>query len=127
MSKTKRQGFILTYVIVLLGLVGVVMFALTGGSNTMLFEADAAYLQAADRNLTASALAWARHRSSGAEPVVLDEPIALDTSSLAVRDANVSIRLVKNGDAALDCHVETSVVKGRQSLNNSREYVLPVR
>lgn len=127
MSKTRRQGFILTYIIVLLGLVGVVMFVLTGGANTMLFEADAAYVQAADRNLTASALAWARHRSSGSEPVVLDEPIALDTSSLAVRDANVSVRLVKHGDAALGCHIETSVAKGQQSLNNSREYVLPAR
>jgi hypothetical protein len=127
MSKARRQGFILTYVIVLLGLVGVVMFVLTGGANTMLFQADAAYLQAVDRNLAASALVWARHQASQAQPAVSGQLIPLDTSSLAVSRAGVAVRITERDNATVGCRIETSVARGRQSISEVRKYVLSAR
>lgn len=125
MNGKRRYGFILTFVIVLVGLVGVVMFVLTGGSNAMLFEADAAYVQAVDRNLAASGLAWARHQVARGETPVPNQPVSLDTDFPGARQANLTVQFAER-DAAVRCRIETSVAKGRQSLNESREYVLTV-
>jgi len=125
MKGTRRCGFILTFVIVLIGLVGVVMFVLTGGSNTMLFEADAAYVQAVDRNLAASGLAWARRRAAQGEGPMPNEPVSLEMDFPGARQANLTVQFAQQ-DAAVRCRIETSVTKGRQSLNESREYVLSV-
>ena len=124
MSTEKRDGFVLTFVIVLLGLVGVVMFVLTGGSNTMLFEADAAHVQAVDRNLAASGLAWARHRAAQADSAASDEPVSLDMASLGAGGVGLTVQITER-DAAVYCRIETSAAKGRQSVSNSREYMLP--
>jgi len=39
------------------------MLVLAGGANTMLFQSDTAYLQAVERNLVASGLAWAKRNT----------------------------------------------------------------
>lgn len=124
MSTERRDGFVLTFVIVLLGLVGVVMFVLTGGSNTMLFEADAAYVQAVDRNLAASGLAWAQHRAAQTDTTTSDEPVSLDTASLGATGAGLTVQITER-DAAVYCRIETSTAKGRQSVSNAHEYILP--
>ena len=61
MKATGQNGFVMILVIMALAAIGVVMFVLTDDANTMIFESDTAYLRATQRNLTASALAWARH------------------------------------------------------------------
>ncbi len=123
MNGTRRCGFILTFVIVLIGLVGAAMFVLTGGSNTMLFEADAAYVRAVDRNLAASGLAWARHRADLKDASLPNEPVSLDMDFPGARQARLTVQFTEQ-NAAVRCRIETSVAKGRQSLNESREYVL---
>lgn len=125
MSETRRSGFILVYVIMLLALVGVVMLVLTQGANTMLFQADAAYLQAVDRNLAASGLAWAHHQAARGEAATAD-PVSLDTRSLGDSRATLAVEITPRGDAT-GCRIETSVAKGRQSISKAREYIVPAR
>jgi hypothetical protein len=122
MSTERRQGFILTFVIVMVGLVAVVMFVLTGGANTMLFEADTAYIQAVDRNLVASGLAWAR-RQAQEGAATSDEPVSLEMGAPGARQASLTVRIAEQ-DGAVRCQIETSVAKGRQSASHSRAYVL---
>jgi len=55
--KEKRDGFVLVIVIITIALIGAEMFVLTGGSNTILFQTNNAYLQACQQNLIASGLA----------------------------------------------------------------------
>lgn len=126
MSETRRRGFILVYVIMLLGLTAVVMLVLTEGSNTMLFQADAAYLQAADRNLAASGLAWARQQAGEDEPATTDGPVSLDTTSLGDDRVSLAVEIARR-DNATECRIETSVTKGRQSLTNSRWHTVSAR
>lgn len=126
MKGARKEGFILTLVIVALGLLGVVMAVLTGGANTMLFHADRAYLQAVERNLKASGLAWARHRAAQTDAVASVEPAELDTSSLAVRQATLTVAFTKVGTGTVDVRIETTSAKGRHRLNASNDYVLPL-
>lgn len=127
MSEARRSGFILVYVIMLLAIAAVVMLVLTEGSNTMLFQADASYLQALDRNLAASGLAWARHQAAKVEPMATDGPVSLDTRLLADGRASLAVEITKRSGAGTACRIETSVAKGRQSTSKAREYILPAR
>ena len=125
MSETRRPGFILVYVIMLLALVGVVMLVLTQGANTMLFQADAAYLQAVDRNLLASGLVWARRQAARSEAATAGL-VCLDARSLGDSRATLAVEIVRRGDEA-ECRIETSASKGRQSIRKARRYVLSAR
>jgi len=71
---TRERGFILTFVIMALIVVGIATFVLTDGANTMFFHADTAYLRAVERGLIASGLAWASEKVSAGRDVPIGEP-----------------------------------------------------
>lgn len=120
--RRKNNGFILTLVIVALMLVGVVMFILTEGSNTMLYQADAAYLTVVERNLIASGLAWAREKVSSNAATPSAAPVELDTAAFDLPHAGLAVRIedVQNGIAKV--RIETSCHKGRRTLKTSRTF-----
>ena len=118
----RNQGTILTLVLVAVMLVGVVMFILTEGSNTMLFQADAAYLRAVERDLTASGLAWAREKiASNAEPVS-PGPVELDTAAFGLPSTKLVVRILDAQSGMAKVQVETSCHKGRHTFHASRTF-----
>ena len=127
MKRAKDTGFILTLVIIILGLTGIVMFVLTEGSNTMLFQADAAYLQAVQRNLVASGLTWAQHHIAESNEPGPTEPLELDVASLGTRVPKLTVRIEATGDTEASVAVETACTKGRQTLNTSQDYTISLR
>jgi hypothetical protein len=118
----RDRGAVLTLVIVALMLVGVVMFVLTEGSNTMLFQADAAYLRVVERNLIASGLAWARQRISSSADLPGTEPVELNTSAFGVPNAKLSVRILDVQSGTAQVHIKTLCHKGRRTLNASRTF-----
>jgi len=122
MRHQPKRGFTLTLVIVALMLVGIVMFVLTGGANTMLFEADAVYLQAVERNLIASGLTWAQARVSGSADSRNTEPVELSTEALGLPNAKLTVRILEVQDGVAQVHVETLCHKGRHTLRTSRTF-----
>jgi len=119
---TRNQGVVLTLVIVALTLVGVVMFVLTGGANVMLFEADTAYLQAVERNLIASGLAWAQERLSSAADLRGTEPVELDTAAFGLPNTKLAVRILETQGGTAQVHIETLCHKGRRTLHASRTF-----
>ncbi len=118
----RKRGAILTFVIVALMLMGVVMFVLTGGANTMLFEADTAYVQAVERNLIASGLAWAKERAASYVSSPNTEPVELNTAAFGLPNAKLVVRILGVQDKTAQVHIETSCHKGRRELHTSRDY-----
>lgn len=118
----RNRGTILTFVIVALMLMGVVMFVLTGGANTMLFQADTAYVQAVERVLIASGLAWASERASSNAGSPSTEPVELNTAAFGLQNAKLIVRILGVQDNTAHVHVETSCHKGRRTLHTSRDY-----
>jgi hypothetical protein len=118
----KDQGTILTLVLVAVMLVGVVMFVLTAGSNTMLFQADTAYLQAVERSLTASGLAWARERISGSADVPGTEPVELNTAAFGLPQTKLVVRFLDVQSGTAHVRIETVCHKGRHTLHASRTF-----
>jgi hypothetical protein len=118
----RNQGAILTFVIVGLTLVGVVMFVLTGGANTMIFQADTAYLRAVERNLIASGLAWAQEKVQSDANLQGVEPTALNTAAFGLPEAKLVVRILNGQGDAAEVRLETSCHKVRRTLTSSRTF-----
>lgn len=121
--KTARQnGFVLTLVIVALGLMGVVMAVLAGASNTMLFHADRAQVEAVERNLAASGLAWARHQVLQPGATMAAQPMELDVRTFRIPQARLAVSIAQADAGSVDVRIEASCGKGRQTARTQRQY-----
>ncbi len=127
MRNRNNKGFLLTFVIVALALMSTVMFVLAGGANAMLFHADTAYLQAVERNLTASGLAWARANISAHGTTAVGEPITLSTKGFGVPDAGLAVAITQVQADRATVRIATSCTKGRHTVNATHEYAIDVR
>jgi hypothetical protein len=124
MRKRRNEGFLLTFVIVALALMGTTLFVLAGGSNAMLFHADTAYLQAVERNLTASGLAWARASISANGAAAASEPVVLDAEAFDAPYAGLVVRIMHVQADRATVRIATSCSKGRRTLTATRDYTL---
>jgi hypothetical protein len=121
MDVSRKNGFVLVLVIIVISLLGVAMLVLTDVAKTLLFQTDRAYLEAVEDNLTAGALAWSRQnvRSLTTEP---NKVVELDTSAMRLRDSKLTVQVKSVTDTAVTIQVSTSCKKGRLALTGCRQY-----
>ena len=124
MKTNKEKGFILVLVIATLAAIAAVMFLIADDANTMLFQSDTAHLRAAQRNLTASALAWARHNVANQKAEALNKPVDLYITSLSTRPATVSITINAPESAKPQAQITTSTTRKRRTLKSRNKYTL---
>ncbi len=120
----RNQGAVLTLVLVAMILMGMAMFILTGGAKAMLFHADTAYLQAVERNLIASGVAWTQQRLAGNGAVPTEKPVELDVAAFGLPNARLAVRVLEVRDGTARVHIETSCHKGQRTLHTSRDYTV---
>jgi len=121
-GKTRQNGFVMVFVIVILALVGIYMIVLTSDANTFLFQADHAYLKACEQNLTASGLAWARKNIDNTKTTT--GAFELDTAAMNIRGAVISINV---SPGATQVQVSTSCSRARQTLISARKFTIEAR
>ncbi len=124
MKTNREKGFILVLVIAILAAIAAVMFLIADDANTMLFQSDTAHLRAAQRNLTASALAWARHNVGNEASETLNKPITLDTTTLSTRPATLSITINAAESGKPKAQITTSTTRKRRTLKSRNKYTL---
>jgi len=124
MRKRNNKGFLLTLVIVALALMGTVLFVLAGGSNVMLFQADTAWLQATERNLTVSGLAWARASIPPNGDIAVGKPVVLATEAFNAPNAGLTVDIVQAEAGHATVRITTSCSKGRRALTACRDYTI---
>jgi len=124
MRTRNNKGFLLTFVIVALALMGTILFVLGAGSNAMLFHADTAYLQAVERNLVSSGLAWARASIAADGPAAVGEPVELSTEAFDTPKAGLSVKITQVQADRATVRIATSCSKGRRTLSTSRDYTI---
>jgi Tfp pilus assembly protein PilV len=122
----RQRGFSLTFVIFALILVGVAMSVLAGGSNVMLFHADKAYLQAVERNLTASGLAWVRAKASANLDLPVGTPVELDVSAFGASAVRLAVQVLEVQDGKARVQIETSCSKRGRTRNATRNHTLAI-
>jgi hypothetical protein len=109
-------------VIVALGLLGVVMAVLAGAGNSMLFHADRARVQAVERNLVASGLAWARQHVQQPESNATAEPVQLDVSTFSIPQARLEVAFAPGSAGSVGVQIGATCSKGRQTVRSQRRY-----
>ncbi|MBN2270636.1 MAG: hypothetical protein JXN61_08485 [Sedimentisphaerales bacterium] len=120
----KNKGFIMVLVIMAITAVGMVMFVLAADANTMIFQSDMARLKAAQRNATASALAWARHNITNTPAESLNKTVNLDTAELNIPAAALAVTITAPAGKTPHAQITASVARKRRTLKTQDEYVL---
>jgi len=122
MRRKRAKGFIFVLVIMTLASISVVVYSLSANASTMLFQSDTAYLKATQRNLTASALAWARYNIRNENAEVLSKPATLDTTSITARPSTLRITVEAPQSDKPQAEIETSATHKRRTLKGEDKY-----
>lgn len=122
MKNPWQNGFILIYVVVAIALIGVMMTVLTSSTNQILFQSDTAYLQACERNLVSSGLAWAKRNIKNESRENFNRTIELDVTSMKVGGAILSVNIDVRKDQEAEVQINTSCSRIRRILRHSEKY-----
>ncbi len=122
MKGLKRNGFVMVLVITAMAVIAVEMFALAGIANTMQFQSHSAYLQACERNLLASGLAWAEQNIQNESGDILDKTVELDVSRMNIRAAALDVTTETPAGGQAQVQVNSSCTRGRQTLTGEGRY-----
>jgi len=122
MKKLKANGFVLLLVIEAMAVVAVEMFVLTNIAGTMQFQSHTVYLQACERNLLASGLAWARQNIRNKSGETFDGKIELDVGEMNVRGSALDVTISTKSDQEAEVRLNSSCSRGRQTRKGSGEF-----
>ena len=122
MKKQRNRGFVLIFVIMVIFIIGIEMFALSDIANTMQFQSQNAYLKACRRNLLASGLVWAKENTRKKSSEIFDRTIQLDVSKLNIRDSALAVTANIASDEEAEVQIDTSCSRGRQTLRETGKY-----
>jgi predicted PurR-regulated permease PerM len=122
MTKPRKKGFILVLVIITIVLIGIMEIVLTEGAKTIVYQSNKAYLEADQRNLTASGLAWAKQNIKDKNQQTLNATIKLDVTAINIRDAALSIVIGPVQNNKVELEVNTSCSRGTQTLKHNGRY-----
>jgi len=122
MKKRRQQGFVLIFVIMMIFIIGIEMFALSNIANTMQFQSQNAYLKACRRNLLASGLLWAKENTRNKSSEILDKTIQLDVSKMNIRDSALDVTISIASDEEAEVQIDTSCSRSRQTLKGTGKY-----
>ena len=113
------------FVICILGLIGEYMIILTSDANIFGFQADRAYLEACQQNLTASGLAWAKKNANTS--MTTTAAVELDTADMGIKKATLSVKLFVGERGKSQVEIETSCSKARQRLSSVKKLAIETR
>jgi len=122
MKKTRRDGFVLVFVIVAIAVIGIQMVVLGDIVNTMQFQSQNAYLKACERNLLASGLVWAKENARKKSGDIFNKTIQLDMSKLNIRDSALDVTINIVSDEEAEVRIDTSCSRSRQTLKKTGKY-----
>lgn len=125
MKQRKQKGFVFIFVITVIILVGIHMFALAGTANTMQFQSHTAYLRACRRNLLASGLEWVKQNVPDETGEIADKTVKLDVNSMHIRGSELDVTISAQSDGKAHVQVESSCTRGRQTLRGTAEWTQP--
>jgi ABC-type Na+ efflux pump permease subunit len=112
-------------VVAILALIGIYMIVLASESNIFGFQADRAYLEACQQNLTASGLAWAKKNANTS--MTTAAAVELDTADMGIKKAALSVKLSVAEKGKSQVEIETSCSKARQRLSSVKKLAIETR
>ena len=124
MRQAKRNGYVIILALLAIVLVGTAVFILTGLANDLLFDANLACLQAYNRNLSASALAWAQHNRDKLKDSSPAEEIRLDTKHFKIPEGDLRLTLLEPRGKLQKLQIHTESGPDKMKLKRSDSYLI---
>ena len=124
-GNARQGGFIMLIVIAILALIGLYMIILASDANIFGFQADRAYLEACQQNLTASGLNWAKKNVGTSKTAI--GPIELDTSDMRIKNAVLRVKLTAGEKGKSQVEIDASCSKARQRLSSVKKFTVETR
>ncbi len=122
MKKPRQKGFVLILVITAMAIIGLEMYVLRGGANTMLFQSDTAYLEACKRNLITSGLAWAKQNIRNKSRETFEKTVELDVGKMNIRGSNLIVTISIPTDKGPQAQINVSCSRGRRTFRGNGKY-----
>jgi len=122
MKNERKNGFVLVLVITAIAVIAVTMLVLAAGVNTMLFQSDTAYLQACERNLVTSGLAWAKQQIKSQSKESLDRTIKLNVTEMDIRGSALAVLIRIPADKKPEVQINASCSRARRTLRHDNKY-----
>ncbi len=119
MKNSRQKGFVMIFIITLLALIAAEVYVLAGGANVIMFQANNAYLRACERNLAASAAAWAEKNQNKKN---LPGRIELDIKSMDIPRAKLDVSIKKPQNKKTAIEINTSVSYGRNTIRRHYKF-----
>ena len=124
MKNKRNKGFILLLVITLIALIGIIVSLITEASNTMLFQSNKDYLEACQRNLIVSGLAWSKINIKKDSRDITGKMIELDVTELNIRGSSLTVNINSPVETRPQVRIRTSCSRGRQTLTSDNTYII---
>jgi hypothetical protein len=124
MKRKREKGFIILLVIMLVTLIGFIMSFLTLGANIMVHQSNNTYLQACERNLAASGLAWAKENIQKENGNIFDKTIELDFTDMDIHNPTLTVTIRTPAANRPEVQISTSCSRGRNTLTNDETYII---
>jgi len=122
MKKIRQNGFVTVLAITAIALIGVEILVLTAGSNAILFQSNAAYLDACERNLVAGGLAWVEQNVKNENIKSFNKTVELNTADMNIRKSTLSVTIARPADKQAEVQINASYGWGRQILKLNDKY-----
>ena len=133
MKKPRQKGFALVLVITAMAIIGLEMHVLTSGANTMLFQADTAYLEACKRNLITSGLAWAKRNVRNNNRDTFEKSVELDVSKIfhgsgsrRIRASSLIVTISVPTDREPQAQINVSCSRGRRTFKHDGKHKIRI-
>ena len=124
MKTVKKNGFILIIVILFMSLISLALLILSSTSRTMAFETRTLSLEAYNRNLLSSGLAWAKHNAQNLARRASDTTIQLDVSRFKIPTASCALAVNNARDHQLEVEIKARSMQGRRQLKQNIKAVV---
>lgn len=122
MKNKKQKGVALVLAIVAMSIIGLEMHVLSRGANTMLYLSDRAYLEACERNLVTSGLAWAKQNIRNNSTDNFETNIDLGISDLKIKDSSLSVTITIQANEEPQAKIDVSCTRNRRTLKSDKIY-----
>jgi type II secretory pathway component PulK len=122
MKNPRQNGFILILVVVAIALIAAMMTVLTSSTNQILFQSDTAYLQACERNLVTSGLAWAKRNIKNESKENFNRTIELEVASMSISGATLNVNIDTPKDREAQVQIITLCSRIRRTLRHDEKY-----
>ena len=118
----KQKGAALVLAITAIAIVGIEMHILSSGSNTMLYQADRAYLEACERNLVMSGLAWAKQNIQSNNRDNFQKNIEMDVSNLNLSNSSMTVKINTPSNESPQAQIIVSCSRSRRTIKSDEIY-----